>query len=201
MSIKIKNRFSGEEHVCDVLTSNGHQYYVNGDTAKNGDKLYLLSDSLLGKTGDIITVVSTKYSRTDIIKADGKPHWFASNTEYQKDWSWRKVFASNNPDDDLPKIVDNIEYLADTDSSKVEWDFESSCGNGFDDHVNGFKNGFNESIGKYSNSDVDMIAFSKWLRENDTEENAEMFFGYTDLDMLNYWKSLQPKEYILLENL
>jgi hypothetical protein len=29
--------------------------------------------------------------------------------------------------------------------------------------------------------------FEKWLIENDTPENAEQFFGYTNKDMYNYF--------------
>jgi hypothetical protein len=32
------------------------------------------------------------------------------------------------------------------------------------------------------------IGFAKWLRENDTQENAEKYFGYSDSDMLNEYK-------------
>lgn len=32
------------------------------------------------------------------------------------------------------------------------------------------------------------IAFHNWMRKNDTPENAEKWFGYTDEDMLNVFK-------------
>ena len=32
------------------------------------------------------------------------------------------------------------------------------------------------------------IAFHNWMRKNDTPENAEKFFHYTDEDMLNVFK-------------
>lgn len=32
------------------------------------------------------------------------------------------------------------------------------------------------------------IAFHNWMRKNDTSENAEKFFHYTDEDMLNVFK-------------
>lgn len=33
----------------------------------------------------------------------------------------------------------------------------------------------------------DCIDFAIWLRENDTPENAEEFFNYTNDDMFKYW--------------
>jgi len=32
------------------------------------------------------------------------------------------------------------------------------------------------------------IAFHQWMRKNDTQENAEKYFHYTDKDMLNAFK-------------
>lgn len=39
----------------------------------------------------------------------------------------------------------------------------------------------------YSDSETRSIAieFSKWMKENDTPENAEKWFGYTDNDMFD----------------
>lgn len=36
----------------------------------------------------------------------------------------------------------------------------------------------------------DMILFMTWVRENDTMENAERWFGYTNMDMLKEWMSI-----------
>ena len=33
-----------------------------------------------------------------------------------------------------------------------------------------------------------MIGFYKWMKENDTKENAEKYFHYSDEDMLNEFK-------------
>ena len=35
------------------------------------------------------------------------------------------------------------------------------------------------------------LAFHKWMRENDTPENAETWFGFSDDDMLNAFKIYQ----------
>jgi len=31
------------------------------------------------------------------------------------------------------------------------------------------------------------IKFAIWLRDNDTQENADKWFGFSDEDMLNYY--------------
>ena len=39
-------------------------------------------------------------------------------------------------------------------------------------------------------SDEDMISFAIWMRNIDTPINAEQYFHYSDIDMLNEWRSL-----------
>ena len=34
------------------------------------------------------------------------------------------------------------------------------------------------------------VKFVIWLRDNDTQENAEKYFGFSDEDMLNYYLEL-----------
>lgn len=46
---------------------------------------------------------------------------------------------------------------------------------------------FNKLDNSYSPSQQDCIDFAIWLRENDTPENAEEFFNYTNDDMFKYW--------------
>lgn len=38
-------------------------------------------------------------------------------------------------------------------------------------------------------SEEEMIDFANWLRREDTQVNAEKYFGYSDKDMLKEWKS------------
>lgn len=40
----------------------------------------------------------------------------------------------------------------------------------------------------------DMIRFAFWLRENDTMENGERWFGYTNQDMLKEWVRTEKSE-------
>lgn len=42
-------------------------------------------------------------------------------------------------------IVD-VEKLANKNADTYDWDFESSCGNGYNDHVEGYKNGYNQCL-------------------------------------------------------
>ncbi len=102
------NKITNEKHICSKIVIDGFDYYVNDDIAKQNDKLYLLRDSLLGKIGDIITIISTRSSHTEIFKANGDKHWFASNTEYQREWNWKKILATTNPNIDIPKVIDEV---------------------------------------------------------------------------------------------
>lgn len=43
---------------------------------------------------------------------------------------------------------------------------------------------------------IQMIDFHKWMKENDTAENAEKFFHYSDEDMLNEYNKAKANESI-----
>ena len=45
-----------------------------------------------------------------------------------------------------------------------------------------------EVVTTQKNIDDFAISFHQWMRVNDTQENAEKYFHYTDKDMLNEFK-------------
>jgi hypothetical protein len=47
----------------------------------------------------------------------------------------------------------------------------------------------------YSNNEIRLIAinFNKWMKNNDTLENAEKWFGYTDNDMFGAFMDLNTE--------
>jgi len=46
-------------------------------------------------------------------------------------------------------------------------------------------------LSKLNKEKEQMIDFALWLRNNDTQENAEMFANFSDIDMLNYYLNLK----------
>lgn len=169
MNYKLINKETNEEHICTRVEIDGFEYYVSDGIAKNGDRLYLLRDSLLGNSGDIIKVVSTSSinSRTDIIKANGDTHWFASDTEYQRKWEWKLIIATNNPSIDIPKVEDAVEELAKIHANKVWGIYVNDVDEDSNDTRGGnsesdFKAGYKQSQSTHPYSEKDMIEFAEW---------------------------------------
>ena len=51
-----------------------------------------------------------------------------------------------------------------------------------------FENNIIGINGEIKIADEYAVDFYNWMRKNDTPENAEMWFGYSDQDMLNEFK-------------
>lgn len=164
-----------EEHICSKVVIDGFDYYVSDSIGKAGDKLYLLIDSLLGKAGDIITVLSTRNGHTDIIKANGDKHWFACSTEYQREWNWKKIIATNNPSIDIPKVVNEVKELA----------LEN-----FDLSLEDWVNGYNKSQETHPYNEEDMIEF--WI-ETHNIIMAQSGKSFTPKELLQIWKEQRTK--------
>lgn len=75
-----------------------------------GDKVFMITNNLLGKYGDIITIISTRESRTEITKANGKWHWFACDANYQREKTYKKIVAGieGKPTLDLSDIAERF---------------------------------------------------------------------------------------------
>lgn len=84
MKYRLINKATDEEHLCDKVTIGGFDYYVSDELPKTGRPFY---DKEL----------NTIAWRTDT----GLIH--KNDVE---------VIATNNPNIDIPKVVDNVEKLA-----------------------------------------------------------------------------------------
>ena len=179
MKYKLINKQTNEEHLCDKVTIDGCSYYVSNEKATEGFYGYINFQG-----GDI--------------KKIGK--YFADD--------WKKVIACNNPNIDIPKVVNEVEKIAD------EW-FLINGYNQFDyihshripDAITTnklFKTGYNKSQETHPFSEQDMLDFVLWKDENkfsviSTKEDwvSELleYSGcvYTTKELLQLWKEQQPK--------
>ena len=83
MKYKLKHIKTGEEHLCDKVTIDRFEYYISNDKPLKGEPYYV--DNSLGKR---IETSETKPS--GIIK---------------------RVICSNNPNIDIPKVVDEVDTI------------------------------------------------------------------------------------------
>lgn len=167
---KLINKTTGEEYMCNKVAIDWFDYYVSDEKATEGFYGYINFQG-----GDI--------------KKVGK--YFADD--------WKKVIATNNPNIDIPKVVDEVEELAwgvvINNSSLVE-PKEQIIG------VTAFYEGYKKSQETHSNSDEDMIDFYRWLNRNGWQDyndiKEELFvnsYGVQkqDKELLQLWKEQQPK--------
>lgn len=162
---RLINSVTKEEHICDKVTIDGFDYYLSDEEIQDFDNVI-----------DIVKRIWIKMDPCFVKAAKGQG-------------GSKKIIATNNPNMDLPKVVDEILYkwkLGLQASRKSKTPNKSSM-------RNGFVKGYNKSQETYPFTKEDMVEFSKWMKENDVEKNAEQFFGFSNYDMLNFWKEQQPK--------
>ena len=91
------------------------------------------------------------------------------------DWSYRDVERLSDAMSDLPMIdFDNIIDL-----------MESYAEHQVAEKITDMQKEIEELKQK---NDIFAIKFANWLRKEDTPENAEKWFHYSDMDMLNAFK-------------
>lgn len=122
---KLVNRKTNEETLCDRVTIDGFDYYVNNDKIENEYYYNTTLNNILHRNSSHID-------------------WLSS----------RKIIATNDPNIDIPKVVDEVEELA-----KKEH-YDGSIEGGY--LVGGFVNGYNKSQETHPFSENDMIEFVEW---------------------------------------
>jgi hypothetical protein len=158
MKYKLTNTKTKEETLCDKVTIDGFDYYVSDEIIKDVRPYYgkwqVEEGTILNKFPTYLTDLS----------------------------SCRLVIATNNPNIDIPKVVDEVEILA------YEHDVETFLSSDFD--YDSFKAGYNKSQETHPNSDEDMIEFERFCNRHDYENG----FGRVDRkELLQLWKEQQPK--------
>lgn len=171
----LKQNEEDEGVLCRIVTIDGFDYYVS-DSPRGSNYIIWLEGTPKLTYATLIT--STLYS--------------GGHAE-----NWKRVIATNNPNIHIPKVVDEVERLAEHEFQEQKESYENSTEMfPFDDSellATGFQIGYNKCKEIHPNSDKDTIEFANWLRQEDTEANAEKYANFTDADMLQFWKEQQPK--------
>ena len=173
---KLINTKTKEEHLCEKVTINGFEYYIVDEEPS-------LYDTLMGC---YYIFKKTLYKR-----------------ELNHHTGCKKVIATNNPNIDIPKVVDEVEKFIKKIFYKEDGiNFKRST-IGADDLINGFKIGYNKSQETYSFSEEDMIEFAEFVAKySDKNKNykGEMLYAQSKydgaertIDLLQLWKEQQPK--------
>lgn len=102
---------------------------------------------------------------------------------------WLKVIATNNKSLDLPQVVDELEELIDK--------LETPKGLSVLTYDEGFKEGYKTAKETFEYTKEDMVEFALWYQKENTENKAEFYFGFSDMDMLNIWQEQRIKTIIV----
>ena len=156
---KLINTKNKEEHLCDKVTiDDGFDYYVNKTFLRINDFGYWEDANIIAQINNIIAISPET----------------------------KKVIATNNPNIDVPKVVNKVEKLA-----KEQW------GNVHRTGILGFIEGYNKSqeTHPYSEEFFDWIdkeeiprEDGKWIKYFNGKDNY-----LTTKELLQLWKEQQPK--------
>ncbi len=158
---KLINTTTKEEHLCDKVTIDGFDYYVSDEKPAKGEYFYnKIDDEIYGL-------------------AEG--HEIVYNKELKWDF---KIIATNNPNIDIPKVVNEIERL--TFQEFKDWSFGE---HGPWHTYKMFQKGYSKSQETHPNSDEDMKLFGKFCAEYDYRLLGTKSYE----ELLQLWKEQQTK--------
>ena len=156
---KLINLQTKKEHLCDKITIEGFDYYVGDITYVNKDEIYY-----------------------DTFQKELK----TSNCE-QQSFTINKIIATNNPNIDIPKVVDAVEKL------KLVYNEGGNKDIFTTGVLTGIEIGYNKSQETHPNSDEDMIEFNKWQKSLLGSKNDHWLVEKSDKELLQLWKKHRPK--------
>lgn len=148
-----------EETICEKVVLDGFDYYVSDEMPNNMDYYYAYIEfENKYKIGQRINVSDAGYKHS------------------------KKVICTNNPNIDIPKIVDEETIFANQINQKLDYD------NG---RWYGRIEGYVEAKETYKFTEQDMIEFSEWYFRGTFNPELHKDFKSTK-ELLDIWKSQQP---------
>lgn len=172
---KLINTKTKEEHLCNKITIDGFDYYVSGEIIKDvrqyKGKWQIEKGYILNKFPTYLTDLS----------------------------DCRLITATNNPNIDIPKVVDEVDQY----TMAKEYAIKTKSPNR-ESHRQGFVKGYNKSQETHPNSDEDTIEFGQWVSHNDwvylpskkywvNEEQEELEQKLSSKELFQLWKEQQTK--------
>lgn len=157
MKYKLINKTTDEEHLCDKVIIDGFDYYVS-DTR--------------------ITELSANDRYYTIVENPRRIVRYSKHIQ-SKD---AVIIATNNPNIDIPKVVDEVERLA-----KQEHSYNHKSVNEISFRL-GVEVGYNKSQETHSFSEEDMIEFAVFYQKHQGRS-----LEYWGKDLFKIWKEQKPK--------
>ena len=202
MKYKLINTTTNQETLCDKVTIDGFDYYVSDEEPKRKSICIAKTNAVYQNNqqslnNKLVFLDKEVVNKHEII---GRVEFGEDSVNLPFDISELKiVIATNNPNIDVPKVVDEVEILA---KEYVKGEEVVPF------HTRkGFISGYNKSQEDYPFSEEDMVEFQEWC---DTSEEAAIFWRRNRVDpdmsgshndkikenikkLLQLWKEQQPK--------
>ena len=193
---KLINKQTGESHLCDKVTIDGFDYYVSDEIPEEDDIATIPDYASLVVVGSIDNMPYSEPHR------NWQGLFCDTCFDVEAISKFRKVIATNNPNIDIPKVVDEVEILFPTNRKGATWmPSRHEINNQYR------QEGYNKSQETHPNSDEDMIEFDKWKNEKykllhgeyvDTNDyysipDLKSVKKYTTKELLKLWKEQKPK--------
>ena len=188
---KLINLQTKGEHLCDKVTIDGFNYYVSDEEIKESD-WYLAWETINNIESNHIVQKAT----------DSEPvgmYSWASN--------YKKVIATNNPNIDILKVVDEVEEIVDYSESLAKSLYNPEAHR--NDAIKSLlavacQSGYNKSQETHPFSEEDVIEFAEFVAKyTDKNKNhkGEMLHAKSKYDgsertkdLLQLWKEQKPKK-------
>lgn len=176
---KLINTKTKEEHLCDKVTIDEFDYYVNDEKCIKGDLCYD-KEGLPGHKNNKYIV--------QCLRTDDNSYW---------NKHCKKIIVTNNPNLDIPKVVDEV--------WKISKDYVKTLGLLGSDLDNITSEnlvvwGYNKSQETHPFSEEDMIEFAEWIANSKLHGYSKQLYEAmirhkvsTTKELLQIWKEQQPK--------
>ena len=193
MKYKLIDSVTKVETICDKVTIDGFDYYVSDKFIEDGRENFFTYDTLNCK---ILHISHIKYFGNENNGRGNISNGRASFKTFDGTSSGLnhpEVIATNNPNIDIPKVIDEVEELAlketlsqidliyNTEQRKK--DNKKTITVLYFEGLSLYKTGYNKSQQTHPFSDEDMIEFSEWTKSN----------GKATKELIQLWKEQQPK--------
>ena len=164
MKYKLINKTTGEERICEKIVIEGLDYYVSDKMPNVGSPFY---DKELNCVA-----------------------WRTDNSLVHKNDV--EIIATNNPSIDIPKVVNEVEIMANLYCKEMDRLAESH-------DFNSFKYAYNKSQETHPFGEEDVIEFLNWIRDNTVFDSAPKPYHrktqtrLSQEELLQLWKEQRPK--------
>lgn len=166
MQYKLVNKKTKEENICSKITIGGFVHYVTEEEP-------IKNNWFLHKT-------NADCSIHKCIHRDGLHVISNNNMDYFLRYC-KKIIATNNPNIDIPKVVDEVERLAwciiNSNSSLIE-DIEKIVG------FTAFYEGYNQSKETHPFNKEDLIDYGKWYFKEVYDDTSK-----TEKELFEIWNN------------